>query len=229
MRLSLLEWLLYEKGRTVILLCVRDPMQYRRDQLQKRARADAAPDTSPLASTTERWNRVWRRFPRFAVEDCPIRVTEQEVELEWTGRIYASCTRAQRAVLYYLAREGWVNPKNRHALGELVSRGLLELKPFPGFPESLMWIAPNIRRVVPKEDPEQWKSTAKGTSPLSVLMWVLGICVAGLILFVGRDYIQSWVGLLGGVLTALGTLWKLISEMRTRSARVDSRGSDVVA
>jgi hypothetical protein len=58
---------------------------------------------------------------------------------------------------------------------------------------------------------------------------VLGICVAGLILFVGRDYIQSWVGLLGGVLTALAALWKLISEMRTRSARVDSRGSDVVA
>jgi len=229
MRLSLLEWLLYEKGRTVILLCVRDPMQYRRDQLQKRTRADAAPETATLSSMSERWNRLWRRFPHVAVEDCPIRVTEQEVELEWTRRIYASCTRAQRALLYYLAREGWINPKNRHAAGELVSRGLLQLKPFPGFPESLMWITPNIRRVVPKEDPEQWKSTAKGTSPLSVLMWVLGICVAGLILFVGRDYIQSWVGLLGGVFTALATLWKLISEMRTRSARVDSRSSDVVA
>lgn len=226
-RLMLLEWLLYEKQATIVLVCVRDPILVQREL--NRGRMISEFGEGGDSCRVARWKRVWRHFPQTAIDECTIPKPRPEAEVEWTRRIYASCTRAQRAVLYNLTTEGWINPRNRQAASELVSRGLLQVFPVAGLAPALSWMRPHMGDVIPTEDVEQWKLLSKGTSPASIVVWVLGICAVLLILFVGRDYIQTWAGLFGAVVGALATLWKLVGDMRVRSARAEVKGEETLA
>lgn len=115
--LRILERLLFSDHRPVILAAIVDPADYIAAII-----ASEIPD-HPIAewfrATEDRWDRVFlcfdrRRFP----------ITEEEKssdkQPDLARRIYASCTDAQRAVLYQISREGWVNPNNKRGLSGLI-------------------------------------------------------------------------------------------------------------
>ena len=225
LRLKLLERLLYEEGRTVVLVCVHDPVQLERERNRRSKTQDA--ESAEAAIARQRWSRIWLRFPELAIESSEIQEPEGDAGLEWTNRIYASCTQAQRAALYHVITEGWINPKNCKAVGELVRRGLLKMSPAPDIPQSLEWMRKHIRGIASSEDVHYWKTAGGSFSPLSFVVWAMGCGVILLLLVVGRDYIGAWAGFGMPVVTAIGVMWKLYSDVRPRIARVETKESDV--
>jgi len=115
--------------------------------------------------------------------------------------LWSTCTKEERMVLYQLAMDGWVNPKNQRAIQQLQRRGIIRR----GSGYRLM--NDSLRRFVQSaERPEEvakWEQE-EGNSAWSAVKLALG---TGLMMFgAWLIYAQQDIFQLGiGYLTALGT------------------------
>jgi hypothetical protein len=115
--------------------------------------------------------------------------------------LWSTCTKEERLVLYQLALDGWVNPKNDRAIQQLQRRGIIHKgSGFRLMNDSLRRFVRNAER---PEEVAKWESE-EGNSAWSAVKLALG---TGLMMFgAWLIYAQQDVFQLGiGYLTALGT------------------------
>ncbi len=115
--------------------------------------------------------------------------------------LWSSCTKEERMVLYQLALDGWVNPKNGRAIQQLQRRGIIRRgSGYRLMNDSLRQFVHSAER---PEEVAKWEQE-EGNSAWSALKLALG---TGLMMFgAWLIYAQQDVFQLGiGYLTALGT------------------------
>jgi hypothetical protein len=213
-RLRLLESVL-DGHPQVFLLCNRDPRRVLAEQ--DAALGDARLPSAVASAAANRWKKAWARFEARRLVGClPNPHASCEEKARMAARIHDSCTVAQQAMMYQLAATGWANPNNREAAGDLYSRGWLMLAPYPVFVDELGTIKPYLCGMVSPEEIRAWERQGSSSAVLNGVFWCLFLIFVGFLIFVFRDYLQSWLGLLGGSATALLTLWKLFADARNR-------------
>ncbi len=115
--------------------------------------------------------------------------------------LWSTCTKEERLVLYQLAMDGWVNPKNYRAIQQLQRRGIIHRgSGFRLMNDSLRRFVQNAER---PEEVAKWEEE-EGNSGWSAVKLALGtglmMCGAWLI-YAQQDIFQLGIG----YLTALGT------------------------
>jgi hypothetical protein len=115
--------------------------------------------------------------------------------------VWSTCTKEERMVLYQLAMDGWVNPKNERAIQQLQRRGVIRRgSGYRLMNDSLRRFVHNAER---PEEVAKWEQE-EGNSGWSAVKLALGtglmMCGAWLI-YAQQDIFQLGIG----YLTALGT------------------------
>jgi hypothetical protein len=115
--------------------------------------------------------------------------------------LWSTCTKEERMVLYQLAMDGWVNPKNDRAIQQLQRRGIIRRgSGYRLMNDSLRRFVHNAER---PEEVARWEQE-EGNSGWSAMKLALGtglmMCGAWLI-YAQQDIFQLGIG----YLTALGT------------------------
>jgi len=115
--------------------------------------------------------------------------------------LWSTCTKEERMVLYQLAMDGWVNPKNQRAIQQLQRRGVIRRgSGYRLMNDSLRRFVHNAER---PEEVAKWEQE-EGNSAWSAVKLALGtglmMCGAWLI-YAQQDIFQLGIG----YLTALGT------------------------
>jgi hypothetical protein len=233
-KLTLLENLLFSAHARVVLLANIDPVEYI---------AEVISDDSALPSgfvdffrTTEsRWNRV---FLCFEHRSLPIDVqhvsrndTKEMDDKILARRIYASCTDAQRAVLYQIAKSGWVNPNNLRAISALSARGWVKLGPMPVFDGELGGMSEHselIPELASADEIRRWDSS-RGSSKWTTILTIGGAILLAGVLVAGKDIFQSIPGIITGLLAIAPGIWKTFSRVTTRaSVEQEGKGTESV-
>ncbi len=115
--------------------------------------------------------------------------------------LWSTCTKEERMVLYQLAMDGWVNPKNDRAIQQLQRRGLIRRgSGYRLMNDSLHRFVKNAER---PEEVAKWEQE-EGNSSWSAVKLALGtglMMVGAWLIYAQQDIFQLGIG----YLTALGT------------------------
>jgi hypothetical protein len=225
-KLVMLEDLIYRGGRPIVLLASSDPVAY----IAEYSSEDATRDSSSLIffkDTKPRWDRVFLSFEHrrltFAANFVEGSTMEQSTkELLLAQRAYASCTNSERALLYYLVKDGWINPKNKHAFSHLIARGWLKLNPMPELAPEVAFLAPHVTELAATGDIRSWHVNEAYRRTWGITLSIIFIIVIFAVL--GKDVFQSVIGAVGTLLAVIPGMLGIGSQIRGRAAVTSQRG-----
>jgi hypothetical protein len=115
---------------------------------------------------------------------------------------------AEQVVLYQLAHDGWINPKNEAAIEQLQLRGLIKGMPFHFTDEGLRKF---VSRSVTAENQKIWvqHDSASLWQGIRLMFIVLVLGLTAVVLFFNQ---QSILGLIVTGLSILTPLTRLLTE-----------------
>jgi len=132
--------------------------------------------------------------------------------------LWSTCTKEERMVLYQLALDGWVNPKNDRAIQQLQRRGVIRRgSGYRLMNDSLRRFVQNAER---PEEVAKWEQE-EGNSAWSAVKLALGtglmMCGAWLI-YAQQDIFQLGIGYLTALGTASGAVVSLTRTLKGKSS-----------
>jgi hypothetical protein len=201
-KLDILETLVaLEPGKHVLIVTTVDPVFYFGDQAQLGHRTSLE-EVTP-GQDLERWSRALLGFRRVRIDHLLPCETGDHGRIIWS-----SCTMAERVVLYQLAHDGWINPKNEAAIEQLQLRGLIKGMPFHFTDEGLRKF---VSRSVTAENQKIWvqHDSASLWQGIRLMFIVLVLGLTAVVLFFNQ---QSILGLIVTGLSILTPLTKLLTE-----------------
>lgn len=220
-KLELLESLVLDDRRVVVLIGYLDPEEYILEVLH--GDSQVAPELKAfLLSTRERWERVLLRFGKRILSDDRAS-NQEETTGQFARRIYTCCTDAQRAVLYQIAVHGWVNPHNEEAISSLIARGWIRLSPIPVLSGRLPEIGGVIKSVIRPDEVRRWEAPKDRPTTWATGLTIAAVVVLGAVLLTGADLAKTWTGTFTGILAGAPALWKMVSEFRGRAAAANPK------
>jgi hypothetical protein len=161
-------------------------------------------ETGP-GGESDRWVRALSGFARRRLAPGPGEQGAAAHALLWS-----SCTTSERVALYQLAREGWVNSKNRSAYRHLELRGVLQGVPcrfvdpvFRNF----------VRSTIRDDERKSWESedVASVWDGIRLMFLVLVVGLVVTVLFLNQ---QSALGMVISAAGALAAVTRLAAEAR---------------
>jgi hypothetical protein len=201
-KLDILETLAaLEPGKHVLIVTTVDPVFFFGDQAQFGHRKSLE-EVTP-GQDLERWSRALLGFRRVRIGHLLPCETGDHGRIIWS-----SCTMAERVVLYQLAHDGWINPKNEAAIEQLQLRGLIKGMPFHFADEGLRRF---VSRSVTAENQKIWvqQDSASLWQGIRLMFVVLVLGLTAVVLFFNQ---QSILGLIVTGLSILTPLTKLLTE-----------------
>jgi len=214
--LTVLEKLLFSERRRLVLVAAADPAEFIAETLDP-DRAAATASAEWFRDSEERWNRVFLFFGRRPLTlETPGVHKDSEAALHFARCIYASCTDAQKAVLYQICEYGWVNPNNKRALSALVSRGWVTLGPVPALADALTFMSPHLPVLTGADRLARWNMPDPAAS--GWITALLAVFVVFALILAGPDLAQNLPGKVTGILAAILPLWRVITGLQNRAA-----------
>lgn len=208
-KLILLERLL-SSGKKTMLIAITDPVNELADLVEDSDKPLSF--TAFLKETRWRWNQV---FLCFAHRRLKLDVDGADPQC-LAERIYSSCTKSERALLFQVASDGWVNPKNSRAISSLVARGWLKLAPMPMLTEGFESLGARVPSLVSREEIRDWH--ANEDSGATWVTIVIAFIILAVLLVAGKDLLQSIPGVLGVLAAAIPAIAGAGSRLWTRAA-----------
>ncbi len=132
--------------------------------------------------------------------------------------LLGACTKDERLVLYQLALDGWVNPKNERAIRRLQQRGLVRRG--SGYRLMNDSLALFVRRVERPEEIARWDDE-QDHSAWSAMKLALGtglMMFGAWLLYAQQDVFQLGIGYLTALGTAGGAVLTLARTLRGKGA-----------
>ena len=128
--------------------------------------------------------------------------------------LWASCTKDERLVLFQLAEDGWVNPKNGRAIQQLQRKQLVR-RP-AGFQVMNESFREFIRLNQYPEEIAEWEQEGKRSvwSGLRLSLIIAAMLVASWLFYAQQQDTGVVVGYLGAAGAAASAVYKLVSQMR---------------
>jgi hypothetical protein len=126
--LDVLERLVDNPRVQLLILCRRSPIE----QLYHPERyPEAGPQHALPVEESLRWDNVLQKFECRDLENMDAPRVHPHLATVDHHRIWKLCSRAERVLLYELARGRLANPRNTTVIEGLLARGLLQLDPWP--------------------------------------------------------------------------------------------------
>lgn len=152
-----------------------------------------------------------RREPIATTEEIVLEAGELAAPIY--ARIWASCSNAERLVLYYIARDGFLNAKASPEIRELCRKGLLLPKEYRLVNESFRNFVLEVRdpKLVDRMQARRESRWEAFPIILQALVYGLGAIVVVTLAVSQKETLQSFAGYLTAIVGALGTAGKLLS------------------
>lgn len=136
--------------------------------------------------------------------------------------LYSNCTKGERLVLFQLAHDGWVNPKNERAIQQLQRRGVIRKgSGFRFMNRSFCQFVRNeqrpdeVARWEQEEEHSTWSAVKLG---LSTALLMLGAWL----LYAQQDVFQLGIGYIAALGTATGAVLNLTRNLTGRGGSAKS-------
>ncbi len=134
------------------------------------------------------------------------------------GELWSACTTEERLVLYQLASDGWVNPKNEQAIRQLQQRGLIRRN--SGFRLMNDSLARFVRNADRTEDIAKWEDEQEhsGWSAMKLALGTGLMMFGAWLLYAQQDVFQLGIGYLTALGSASGAVLSLTRTLRGKGA-----------
>lgn len=217
-KLMMLEDLAHSRERNVVLVAISDPVEYISECLSDDS-DQASGLVKFLKETEPRWNRLFLCFEHRRMKFDLAAARRHEDDRRVARRIYASCTNSERALLYQIAADGWVNPKNDRAISALIARGWVRLAPIPLLVEELQFMASHVSEFATTEEVRRWHAS-EGSSKWTWVIIGAGFVIMAVWFVAGSQGLPG----LGALLAAIPAIVGAGSQLRNRAAITSDKG-----
>jgi hypothetical protein len=210
-KLKLLETLVFfnGSGKTIIILTTIDPIFY----LFEQPVDSDGKVTDPGAPELSRWARVFQSFSNARLPSSGKLPGNIEA---YHRALWATCTATEKLVLFQLAMDGWMNPRNEFAIRHLCERGIItrEATEFRFVQEKFEEF---VEATCGSTEAARWEKVAAGGAwramRPALALFGLGLLVVGLYPWISSLGLGWATGLVGAA-PAVPALLKVASEFR---------------
>ena len=208
-KVGLLETLLFQKPRAIILLAKEHPETRSLDRIAE-LQGSSAPNREHLVALHRRFLWILGQFEVFRYGDWPQAGAGPETEAA-CRELWDFFTPGEKLVLYQVAQDGWVNPQNADAIRYLCRRGLISLAP--------MWrvdhpgLSAFLEKASVAEEVHQHQ-TRVGTSDWQLarsLFVVAAMLLLAMVLSTQEQSVTTLVGWLGALAGSIPAVIRLLS------------------